>query len=699
MVTSLGMDDFFSKRITLLVGLDKAKLLKDELGIATYEDLLRYYPFRYEDRNNCSTVAALTSTTTGVQLQGYIKNLQKIDKGKKRLVARFEDETGQLDLIWFHNFSWVIKKIKPNVRYRVWGKPIFLPQGHRQLIHPEITFLTESNTTNLVPLYHSTEQLKRNQLDTKGMALLQKKLLSQFHTVVEETLPDYLLTRYRLLSLKEAFRNIHFPDNLTLLRQAQRRLKFEELFYTQLKLLKVRQVRLEKQNGKVFNDLSLFNLFYHNHLPFHLTNGQKETLRDIYRDLTAGKQMNRLVQGDVGSGKTIVAFLAMLVVIGGKAQVAIMAPTEILAKQHFERFYLFAEPLNLNIALLTGSTKKKEREHILYRLKVGLLHIIVGTHALLSENVAFHELGFFVIDEQHRFGVAQRAGLLTKNQVYAPHILIMTATPIPRTLAMTFYGDLDLSTIYELPSGRQPIKTQHYYENFRLKVFQFIREQLLLGRQVYIVYPLIEASAALDYSNLMAGYESVSRAFPDIPVGIVHGKMDGAAKDMEMKRFEKNETRILVTTTVIEVGVNVPNATVMVIESAERFGLSQLHQLRGRVGRGNAQSYCILMTDYRLNQAGRERMKTMVKTSNGFEIAELDLKLRGPGDLMGLQQSGALHLKIANLSKDIAILEAARGVVKNIIQQDPDLHHPLNLPIYKEYARLLATAGDWNRIG
>nr|WP_223245915.1 ATP-dependent DNA helicase RecG [Cardinium endosymbiont of Sogatella furcifera] len=698
-VTSLGMDDFFSKGITLLVGLDKAKLLTDELGIATYEGLLRHYPFRYEDRNNLSTVAALTPAASGVQLQGYIKNLQKIDKGKKRLVARFEDGTGQLDLIWFHNFSWVIKKIKPNIPYRVWGKPTFLPQGHRQLIHPEISFLTESNTTNLIPLYHSTDQLKRNQLDTKGIALLQKKLLSQLHTVVEETLPDYLLTRYRLLSLKEAFRNIHFPGDQTLLRQAQRRLKFEELFYTQLKLLKTRQVRVEKQNGKVFNDLSLFNAFYHNHLPFHLTNGQKETLRDIYRDLSAGKQMNRLVQGDVGSGKTIVAFLAMLVVIGGKAQVAIMAPTEILAKQHFERFYLFAESLNLNIALLTGSTKKKEREHILYRLKVGLLHIIVGTHALLSEDVAFHELGFFVIDEQHRFGVAQRAGLLTKNQVYAPHILIMTATPIPRTLAMTFYGDLDLSTIYELPSGRQPIKTQHYYENFRLKVFQFVREQLLLGRQAYIVYPLIEASAALDYSNLMAGYESVSRAFPNIPVGIVHGKMDSVAKDIEMKRFEKNETRILVTTTVIEVGVNVPNATVMVIESAERFGLSQLHQLRGRVGRGRAQSYCILMTDYRLNQAGRERMKTMVKTSNGFEIAELDLKLRGPGDLMGLQQSGALHLKIADLSKDIAILEAARGVVKNIIQQDPDLQHPLNLPIYKEYTRLLAVAGDWNRIG
>nr|WP_250238292.1 ATP-dependent DNA helicase RecG [Cardinium endosymbiont of Oedothorax gibbosus] len=681
--------------------MDKAQLLKDELGIHTYEDLLKHYPFRYEDRNNQFTIAALIPTTSSVQLQGYIKRLQRIDKGKKRLVALFEDGTGQIELIWFHNFSWIIKKIKPNVRYRIWGKPLFLPQGQKQLIHPEITLAigNQGNTINLVPLYHSTEKLKRNQLDTKGIAFLQKKLLSQLGAIVEETLPDYLLTRYQLVSLKEAFGNIHFPSSQTVLNQAQRRLKFEELFYTQLKLLKVRQVRVEKQNDKIFNKVELLNVFYHNHLPFNLTNGQKKTIREIYRDLSSGKRMNRLLQGDVGSGKTIVAFLAMLIVIGSKAQVAIMAPTEILAKQHFERFHVFARQLGLNIALLTGSTKKKERVHILYRLKVGLLHIIVGTHALLSDDVSFNELGFFIIDEQHRFGVAQRAGLLTKNQVYAPHILTMTATPIPRTLAMTFYGDLDLSTIYELPSGRQPIKTQHYYENARLKVFQFIREQLILGRQIYIVYPLIEASVALDYSNLMAGYTSVCRAFPDVPVGIVHGKMDSAAKDMEMKRFEKNETHILVATTVIEVGVNVPNATVMVIESAERFGLSQLHQLRGRVGRGSAQSYCILMTDYRLNKAGKKRMETMVKTNNGFEIAELDLKLRGPGDLMGLQQSGTLNLKIADLSKDTAILEVARKLAKNIIQQDPDFQHPAHLPIYKEYVRLLTVAGDWNRVG
>ncbi|MGI2299599.1 ATP-dependent DNA helicase RecG [Candidatus Cardinium hertigii] len=695
------MDNFFSRDITLLTGLDKARLLKDELNIHTYEDLLKHYPFRYEDRSRLVTIISLTPTTSSVQLQGYVTKLEKIDKGKKKLVAQFKDQTGQLQLVWFHNFSWIIKKIRPNVLYRIWGKPIFLPQGPIQIMHPEVCFIEayQKKKDNLLPLYHATEKLKRHQLDTKGIACLQKKLLGQLCTTIEETLPNYLLRRYQLFSLKEAFQNIHFPNDESVLRQARRRLKFEELFYIQLKLLKQKQIYSTKQNGKVFNDLSLFNAFYHHHLPFHLTDGQKQAIKEIYRDIRSGKQMNRLLQGDVGSGKTIVAFLAMLMVVSSKVQVAVMAPTEILAHQHFERFRVFAQHLNLNIALLTGSTKKKEREHTLYRLKVGLLPIVVGTHALLSDAVVFNELGFFIIDEQHRFGVAQRAGLLIKNQVYAPHILIMTATPIPRTLAMTFYGDLDLSTIYELPSGRKPIKTQHYYENFRLKVFQLIKEQLLLGRQVYIVYPLVEASSVLDYHNLMDGYTSVSKAFPGTPIGIIHGKMDGSAKEIEMKRFEKNETRILVATTVIEVGINVPNATVILIESAERFGLSQLHQLRGRVGRGSGQSYCILMTDYRLNKIGKKRMEVMVKTNNGFEIAELDLKLRGPGDLMGVQQSGLLNLKIADLSKDAGILEVARGIAKDIIQQDPNFQQPDHLVIHKEYTRLLASGGDWNRVG
>ncbi|WP_422389217.1 ATP-dependent DNA helicase RecG [Cardinium endosymbiont of Tipula unca] len=704
------MEIFFSRNVALLpeIGPDKAQLLKEELGISTYEDLLKHYPFRYEDRTCISTISDLNTAgidsplvSSGLQLQGYIVNLRKIEKGKKRLVALFEDGTGQIELTWFQNFTWVIKNIKPNVLYNIWSKPSLSFNGQKQLVHPEIKIVVnnQQETFSYIPIYHSTEKLKRNRLDSRGIVSLQKKLLKQCNMIVHETLPYYLLTKYRLITLGEALKNIHFPANKGILRQAQRRLKFEELFYIQLKLLKLKQIRVEKQGGKLFRDLSLFNEFYNRHLPFTLTNAQKNVIKDIYRDFVSGKQMNRLLQGDVGSGKTIVAFLAMLVIIAENTQVAIMAPTEILAKQHFHRFYTFAELLQLNVALLTGSTKKKEKEHILYRLKTGILNIIIGTHALLSDGVSFKELGFFVIDEQHRFGVAQRAGLLNKNQIYAPHILIMTATPIPRTLAMTFYGDLDISTIGELPAGRKRIKTQHYYENFRLKVFQFLKEQLSLGRQVYVVYPLIEESAVLDYNNLMAGYESISRAFPGVPIGIVHGKMDTLSRDMEMRRFEKNETSILVATTVIEVGINVPNATVMVIESAERFGLSQLHQLRGRVGRGSEQSYCILMTDYKLNKIGKARIETMVKTDNGFEISELDLKLRGPGDLMGLQQSGVLNLKIANLSTDANILEAARESARKIIQEDPDFHHSDNLPIYREYTRLVSKAGGWSMIG
>ncbi|TDG94747.1 ATP-dependent DNA helicase RecG [Cardinium endosymbiont of Culicoides punctatus] len=702
------MADFISKDIALLsgVGPDKAELLKNELHISTYEDLLRHYPFRYENRTYLSTVAELYAAdnnspfvSSGVQLQGCIVHLKKVEKGKKRLVAIFKDETGQIELIWFQNFSWIVKNIKPHIRYSVWSKLNLSPNGQRQLIHPEIKIFVngQQELYSYIPVYSTTEKLRKSYLDSKGIVGLQRKLLNNLH--VYETLPSYLLTKYKLFTLEKALRDIHFPTNATALRHAQRRLKFEELFYIQLKLLKLRQVRIEKQSSKSFEDLSLFNTFYEKHLPFSLTNSQKSVIREIHHDLISGKQMNRLLQGDVGSGKTIVAFLAMLMVISQGAQVAIMAPTEILAKQHFSRFYSFAQLLNLNIALLTGSTKKKEREHTLYKLKTGILHIIVGTHALISEGVSFKELGFFVIDEQHRFGVAQRAGLLSKNQNYVPHILIMTATPIPRTLAMTFYGDLDVSTISELPAGRRPIKTQHYYENSRLKLFQFLREQMSLGRQIYVVYPLIEESAVLDYNNLMAGYESISRAFPDVQIGIVHGKMDSFSRDMEMRRFEKNETTILVATTVIEVGINIPNATVMVIESAERFGLSQLHQLRGRVGRGSEQSYCILMTDYKLNKIGKARIETMVKTTNGFEISELDLKLRGPGDLMGLQQSGILNLKIANLSTDINILEAARESARKIIQEDPDFQSVDNLPIYKEYTRLVNKAGVWSMIG
>ncbi|MDD9139426.1 MAG: ATP-dependent DNA helicase RecG [Candidatus Cardinium sp.] len=695
--------DFLSKEITFLegIGLDKAQLLKEELGIHTCKDLLEYYPFRYEDKKTLFTVSTIASApaSTGIPLQGYIRNVQKIGRGKKRLTAYFQDNTGQLELVWFQNFSWIIKKIKPNILYRVWGKPSFLPSGLTQLIHPEISLATDNPFDCLSPVYHTTEKLKKKQLGTIGIADLQKKILSQLGDSVVETLPFNLLDQYQLIALKAALKHIHFPSNQKMLWQAQRRLKFEELFYVQLKLLKVKQVRIEKQNSKVFKDLSLFHNFYHNYLSFNLTNDQKKVIRAIYRDLCSGKQMNRLLQGDVGSGKTIVAFLAALIAIGHQVQVAIMAPTEILAKQHYERFSVFAKQLNLPIALLTGSTKRKEREHIVYQLQVGLLPIIVGTHALLSNDVSFKELGFFIVDEQHRFGVAQRAGLLAKNQLYAPHILIMTATPIPRTLAMSFYGDLDVSTIHTLPDGRKPIQTKHYYEHFRSKVWQFLRKELASGKQVYIVYPLIEASAALDYHNLLMGYENIVSAFPDASVGMVHGKMDSASRESEMSRFERNETAILVATTVIEVGIHVPNATVMLIENADCFGLAQLHQLRGRVGRGDTQGYCILMTNHNLSKIGKARIDTMVKTNNGFEIAELDLKFRGPGDLMGLQQSGDLNFKIADLTTDISILEAARQSAKKIIKADPHFHSSDNLPIHRTYNKLLALSGSWGMIG
>lgn len=660
--------------------------------------MLRYYPFRYEDRSEYFTIAALTpSITDHIQLQGYIGNIKEVKKNKKKLVAYFEDGTGRLELIWFQGYSWVTK-INCNQLYYVWGKPIYHLSSCPQIVHPEIIAVTSKSeyaSTHWLPLYHSTEQLKRKKLDTKGLLSLQKALLSRLHGCIPETLPTYLLNRYRLPSLEEALQWIHFPADKNRLEQARRRLKFEELFYLQLKLFKLKQIHIEKQPSRPFCNLSLLKIFYPCYLPFCLTGDQKKAIKGICCDLSSGKQMNRLLQGDVGSGKTIVAFLAMLVVIGSQAQVAIMAPTEVLAKQHYDRFYLFTQQLNLHIVLLTGSTKKKERENILYQLKVGLVDIVVGTHALLEEGVAFKELGLFIIDEQHRFGVAQRAKLLAKNQSYIPHMLIMSATPIPRTLAMAFYGDLDISTIYELPVGRKPVKTFHFYETARPKAFQLLRRELQLGRQAYIVYPLIEVSEILDYSSLLSGYKSVVEFFPNVSVGMIHGRMDNEVRNIELERFRKGEVSILVATTVIEVGIHVSNATVIVIESAERFGLSQLHQLRGRVGRGIEQSYCILITSPRLSKIGRKRIDTMVKLNDGFEIAELDLKLRGPGDLMGLRQSGGVCLKIADLSVDTTILAEASRSARFIVSRDPDFQHPSNLPIKQEYTRQCLAVGDW----
>jgi len=659
------------------VGPKRATLLQKELQIYNLADLIQYYPFRYEDRTSLHKIVEVKEDLSYVQLSGYIQSPKMVTKGKKRLVAYLKDETGIITLVWFQKIQNILKQLKPNLLYQVFGKPTVY-NGMYMLVHPELElFNPESGSEKkLIPVYHTTEKLKANQMDSKYLRRIQKNLFEQFPSHLVETLPDYLREEYKIIDKKTALLNIHFPSDFQLLQKASFRLKFEELFYIQLKLLQGRQVRLEKQVGDPYTDTRLLHFFYETSMPFPLTGAQKRVVKEIYADLRSGKQMNRLLQGDVGSGKTIVAFLAMLIVIGSGAQVAMMAPTEILAEQHYKKLKEFATGLSIRIDILTGSTKSSERKKILAELAKGDLQIMLGTHSLINEAVIFQKLGLAVIDEQHRFGVMQRAKLWQKENVTAPHVLIMSATPIPRTLAMTLYGDLDISIIDEMPVGRKPIKTFHYYDAQRLKVFQFMKDQINLGRQIYIVYPLIEESAKMDYKNLMDGYESICRAFPETPLSIIHGKMKASDKEYEMQRFAKGETKIMVATTVIEVGVNVPNASVMIIENADRFGLSQLHQLRGRVGRGQDQSYCILMTEYKLGTKSRERIQTLVSTNNGFEIADMDLRLRGPGDLMGIQQSGILELKIADLSTDHPILEIAREAAKYVIKQDPMLENP-----------------------
>lgn len=659
------------------VGPKKSVLLQKELQIYTLADLIQYYPFRYEDRSSFHKVVEIQEELSYVQLKGYIQSPKIVTKGKKRLVAHLKDDTGIITLVWFQKINNILKQLKTDVPYQVFGKPNVY-NGIYTLVHPELEIFnpTQLEDKNLIPVYHTTEKLKTNYIDSKYIRRLQKTLTDQFPTHLTDPMPEYLRNQYKIIDKKTALLNIHFPSDREILQKARFRLKFEELFYIQLRLLQLRQLRLEKQTGETYTNIHLLNQFYETKMPFPLTEAQKRVVKEIYADLRSGKQMNRLLQGDVGSGKTIVAFLAMLIVIGSKAQVAMMAPTEILTEQHYKKLKEYAEPFSIRIAILTGSTKSSERKIILDELATGKLQIIVGTHSLINEAIVFHKLGLAIIDEQHRFGVMQRAKFWQREADLAPHVLIMSATPIPRTLAMTLYGDLDVSTIDEMPIGRKPIKTVHYYDAQRLKVFQFIRDQINLGRQVYIVYPLIEESDKMDYKNLMDGYESICRSFPNIPLSIVHGKMKAADKEYEMQRFAKGETKIMVATTVIEVGVNVPNASVMVIENADRFGLSQLHQLRGRVGRGQDQAYCILMTDYKLNRKSRERIQALVSTNNGFEIADMDLRLRGPGDLMGLQQSGALELKIADLSQDSHILYMAREAAKEIIKKDPSLENP-----------------------
>lgn len=696
------MPGFFDTSVEYLkgVGPQRAALLNKELKIFSYGDLIQYYPYRYEDRTKFYFIKELSDEMSFVQLKGKITRKELIGTGfKKRLVAHFSDSTNEIELVWFQGINWIAEKIKLGVDYIVFGKPS--RYGSRfNIAHPEIEPLTAANErgAGFYPVYPLTEILRTRHFDSKSISKIMRELLSTARDKIRETLPTEILHDFKLIDKKSSLLNIHFPESYELLAQAQKRLKFEELFYIQLRLLKLKILRKDKFKGQVFNDASLVTLFYNNHLPFSLTEAQKKVVKEIYADLRSGKQMNRLLQGDVGSGKTIVAFICMLLAISSNAQCALMAPTEILAQQHFKNLKKFADKMQLSIALLTGSTKKSERKKIHEALQEGSLPILIGTHALLEEEVQFKNLGLAIVDEQHRFGVAQRSKLWKKNDNLIPHVLVMTATPIPRTLAMTLYGDLDISTIDQLPAGRKPIKTVHKFDAHRLQINEFLREQMAMGRQVYVVYPLIEESEKLDLKDLMDGYESVCRAFPDIAVSILHGKMKPEAKDFEMARFAKGETKMMVATTVIEVGVDVPNASVMVIENSERFGLSQLHQLRGRVGRGADQSYCILVTNYRLGVEAKTRIQTMVRTNNGFEIAETDLKLRGPGDLMGTQQSGALDLLIADLGKDTEILQLARDCAIKIIETDPELNSPHNKLIRQQVDSMRSSSVNWSRI-
>ncbi|MDN5215644.1 ATP-dependent DNA helicase RecG [Fulvivirgaceae bacterium BMA12] len=696
------MTGFFDNKIEFLkgVGPQRAALLNKELNIFTYADLIQYYPFRYEDRTKFYKIAEIREDMPFIQLKGKIRYMETVGHARRqRLVAYFGDDTGEIQLVWFKGLQWILKKLRTNIDYVVFGKPGRIGRNIN-IAHPEIEVLTEKNEAGgyLQPVYSTTETLKNRYVDSKTISKLQRTLIGEAFRHIHETLPPNLVNQYSLLAKNLAIANIHYPEGQQMLQQATYRLKFEELFFIQLRLLKLKLTRQQKFRGIVFNNADLLTNFYNQHLPFELTGAQKRVIKEIYRDMRSGSQMNRLLQGDVGSGKTIVAFICMLIAIGHGSQAAIMAPTEILANQHYNGLKDYASKMKLDIALLTGSSKTAERKEIHEKLLNGSLHILVGTHALLEDVVQFENLGLAVIDEQHRFGVAQRAKLWRKNESTYPHMLVMTATPIPRTLAMTLYGDLDVSVIDELPAGRKAIKTMHHYDANRLKVFGFLKQQIEMGRQVYMVYPLIEESAKMDLKHLEDGYESVNRAFPDYAISIVHGKMKADAKEYEMDRFVKGETKIMVATTVIEVGVNVPNATVMVIENAERFGLAQLHQLRGRVGRGGDQSYCILMTDYKLSKEAKTRIKTMVSTTDGFVIADTDLKLRGPGDISGTQQSGLMDLSIADLGKDGQILQLARSAAEKILEEDPTLSLAKNKNIAAQIGRQKKSVVNWSRI-
>ena len=685
------------------VGPAKAQLLKSEMGLKTFQDLLHFFPYRYIDRSQFHSVNNLPRNNSEIQLKGQIKQLKWVkQKRGKRLVANFEDATGSLELVWFRGHQWIEKSLQLNQDYIVFGRLNWY-QGVVSIPHPELSLATSYENEApkpFQPLYSSTDKMLNNGLTQR---ILQKMMLELFQKIgsgFRETLPKPILDRLKLISKAKALQHIHFPASQEALSKAQIRLKFEELFYLQMQLVLKNYQRKQKIKGHVFSSIGQhFNSFYKNSLPFELTKAQKRVVREIRNDLGTGRQMNRLLQGDVGSGKTIVALLTMLMALDNGFQACLVAPTEILAQQHYESIRSLLKDSGISVALLTGSTKQKKRTPLHDELSSGSLQILIGTHAVLEEKVVFKNLGLAIIDEQHRFGVAQRARLWQKNKL-PPHILVMTATPIPRTLAMSLYGDLDSSIIDTLPPGRKPVKTLHQFDRNRLKVFAFLKETIAKGQQVYIVYPLIQESEKLDYKNLMEGYESIERAFPrpNYQISILHGQMTPEAKAIEMDRFVQKKTQIMVATTVIEVGVNVPNASVMVIESAERFGLSQLHQLRGRVGRGAQQSYCILMSGHKLSEEAQTRLNTMVQTHDGFELAEVDLRLRGPGNMMGTQQSGILQLKIAHIAKDTQLLQTARAYAQAIVKQDPQLEAQDHQGIKYTLAQIRFHQNIWNFI-
>lgn len=695
--------DLHQRAITYLpgVGPKRAEVLQKEVNLASYEDLLYYIPYKYMDRSRFYRVSDINGSMPYIQLKGRILSFETLGEGSaKRLIGKFSDGTGTIDLVWFKQIHWVTNKLKPDVDYIVFGKPTLFGNSFN-MVHPDVDPIEQAAQVaqGLTPYYNTTERMKKIGLNSRALQNLIFNLLSNLQWQVPEILSPDLLQRTKLISLSDALRQIHFPESIEMMRKAQQRLKFDELFFIQLNLLQRADRRKRKQQGLLFARVGdYFNTFYKTYLPFELTNAQKRVIREIRADMGSGRQMNRLLQGDVGSGKTLVALLCMLLALDNQCQACIMAPTEILAAQHYATIQAFLRDMPVKVALLTGSTKKKERNQLLPAIAQGEIQIVIGTHALIEEQVVFASLGLAVIDEQHRFGVEQRSRLWSKN-VIPPHVLVMTATPIPRTLAMTLYGDLDVSVIDELPPGRKPVRTIHRYDTKKAELYAFLSSEIQKGRQVYVVYPLIEGNEKFDYKDLEAGYETFQQVFPEYQVCMVHGRMKPAEKEACMQQFVSGKAQILLATTVIEVGVNVPNASVMVIESAERFGLSQLHQLRGRVGRGAEQSYCILVSSHKLSNDTRKRLEIMVSSNNGFEIAEADLRLRGHGDLEGTRQSGQhVDLKIANLVTDGSLLQYARELAEEILNKDPDLQFENHLILSKRLKVLFAKQVDWGKI-